>query len=115
MNQAKTKTYTGIAGTAAGADQNALAAQTPVWAGGGGFFNRYAIQVKGEGAAATTWSVTLEGSLDGKNWTTLATHSATDGSTVFAIDKPCLAVRATVGTLTLGSATAIDVYLLAAP
>lgn len=112
--QAVNKTFAGIKDTLGNGDAVAVQAAAVQWAPGGQVFNRYAIQVKGEGAGATSWSVTLEGSLDGKNWTTLITHSATDGSTSFLVDKPCIAIRANVGSLSLGSATAIDVSILAA-
>lgn len=76
---------------------------------GGKLLSKHAIQVKGTGAAATSWSVTLEGSLDDTNWTVLATHSATDGATVVVVDKPALHVRVNVGSLSLSPATDIKV------
>lgn len=45
-------------------------------------FRSFSLQVKGTGAAATAWSVVLEYSLDGVNWTTAVTHNAVDGSVV---------------------------------
>lgn len=80
---------------------------------GGTLFNRYAIQVKGVGGTLTSWSVLIEGSLDGLNWTTLATHSATDGSTVNAVDKPVDKIRVNVSALSLGTATSINVFIAA--
>lgn len=78
--------------------------------------NKFAIQAKGVGAAAGSWSVDLEGSLDGVNPTTLITHSSTDGATKWPSDnipRPVAYIRAKVNTLTLGSATALDVFILA--
>lgn len=105
MAQAVIQRYTGV--TATGALSTASAP-------GGSVFNRYAIQVKGTGAAPTSWSITVDGSLDGVNWTTIATHSSTDGSTVFAVDKPVLFIRGNVGSLVLGAATDVTVTVLAA-
>jgi hypothetical protein len=83
---------------------------------GGAPFSTYALQVKGTGAAPTSWSVTLEGSLDNANWTTIITHSATDGSTQFDTNgKPVLFVRVNVGSLSLGSATNIVIKAVAVP
>lgn len=76
----------------------------------------FAIQVKGTGAAPTSWSVNLEGSLDGTNWTTLITHSATDGSTQWsaaATPRPVTHFRSNCTALTLGTATNIVVRVLA--
>lgn len=76
---------------------------------GGKLLSKHAVQVKGVGAAATSWSVTLEGSLDDTNWTVLATHAATDGAIVSVVDKPVLHVRVNVGALTLTPATSVVV------
>lgn len=111
--QAKVVTVTGIADTVTNGDAGAKKLQLPAWAPGGNLLNKYAIQVKGVGGSLTSWTVTLEGSLDGVNWTTLATHNANDGSTVFAVDKPCLAIRATVSALSLNTATSITVTIAA--
>ena len=81
---------------------------------GGKLLSKHAIQVKGVGAAPTSWSVTLEGSLDDTNWTVLATHAATDGSSVSVVDKPVLHVRVNVGALALGAATSIVVVAASA-
>jgi hypothetical protein len=90
--------------------------QAPFSAPGGAPFATYAIQVKGTGAAPSSWSVTLEGSFDRVNWSTLITHNAGDGSTQWeTTGKPCGHVRANVGALTLGSATNIVVTALAVP
>jgi hypothetical protein len=76
-------------------------------------FANYSIQVKGVGAAPTSWTAVLQGSLDSTNWSTLITHSATDGSTQFTADKPCTFVRLNLSALSLGSATAVDIYIAA--
>jgi hypothetical protein len=76
-------------------------------------FEKYSIQAKGVGAAPTSWTAVLEGSLDSTNWTALITHNASDGSTSFAVDKPCNFVRLNLSALSLGSATAINIYLAA--
>jgi len=101
------KTYSGITATGA---QPSLAAsgQTP--------FATYAITLKGVGAAATSWTVNLEGSIDGANWTTICTHNATDGSTVWDTSgKPTMFVRPNVTALALGSATSVTVVVVAVP
>jgi hypothetical protein len=95
------KTYAGIVGT--GAQPGRLHGP------GGKLLSKHSLQVKGVGGTLTSWSVTLEGSLDDANWTVLATHSTTDGSTVVAVDKPMLHVRVNVGALSLGTATSIGV------
>ena len=76
-------------------------------------FTKYAIQAKGVGAAPTSWTAILEGSLDSTNWTTLISHTTPDGSTQFAVDKPATSVRLNLSTLSLGPATAINVYIAA--
>lgn len=107
MAQATIKPYTGIIATGALAK---------IGAPGGAPFATYAISVKGTGAAATSWTVLLEGSVDGVNWTTIATHNATDGSLVWdTAGKPTVFVRANVTALTLGPATDITVVVVAVP
>ncbi len=78
-----------------------------------------AIQVKGVGAAPTSWTIVLEGSLDGVNYTTILTHNNTDLSDgeVFwtgAVLYPCRYFRARVTALTLGGATSVDAYICGA-
>jgi len=96
------KSYAGLTTTGV---QPAIAAPT--------LFNSFAIQLKGASAAPTSWTLTLEGSLDGLNWTTIATHNAADGSTVWAIDKPSAFIRANLSALSLGSAVSVKVDLAA--
>jgi hypothetical protein len=98
-------TTTGVPQTANGASKIALA----------GGARSFGLEVKGVGAAPTSWSVNLEGSLDGVNWTALLTHNAGDGSTQWAVDKPVSQVRVNVTALTLGGASAINVNVLASP
>jgi hypothetical protein len=98
------KAFTGI--TTTGVQPQMLSAQgTP--------FNIYSVQVKGVAAAPTSWSVTLEGSNNGVDFTVLITHTTPDGSTQFAVDKPCVFIRVNVGALSLGSATSIGVFVAA--
>jgi hypothetical protein len=99
-----TKPYTGLTATGT---------FPPVGAPGSVPFSRYAIQVKGVGAAATSWTAILEGSLDSVNWTTLISHTTPDGATQWAVDKHCTFMRLNLSTLVLGSATAVNVYITA--
>lgn len=85
----------------------------PVGAPGGVPFNGYAIQAKGVGGTLTSWTAILEGSLDSANWTTLISHTTPDGATQFLVDKPCTFVRLNLSTLSLGTASAIDIYVSA--
>jgi hypothetical protein len=77
----------------------------------------FSIQVKGTGAVPTSFTVVLEGSLDGTNFDTITTFdSATlaDGKIKFtgAADYPVRYFRSRVSALALGSATNIVVTLL---
>lgn len=78
--------------------------------------SKFGLQVKGTGAAATLWSVNLEGSLDGVNFSTVLSHvTATgDGSVMWigSLEAPLLYFRSNVTALTLGSATNIVVTIL---
>lgn len=86
-----------------------------------GFVRSHALQVKGAGAAPTAWDVVLEGSLDGTSWTTICEHSSAnaqgDGTYVTnngvnhqaAWPMPALYVRVRVVSVTLGSATALNI------
>ena len=77
-------------------------------------FKYFSVQVKGTGAAATSWTVALQGSLDGVNFTDLVTHNANDGSVVFSSGVMSVAyIRVNVTALNLGSATDIVVHSLA--
>lgn len=74
---------------------------------------RFALQVKGTGAAATAWNVVIEGSLNNAQFTTILEHnsagefrSAADGETVyFDSGVPWLYFRSRLVSVTLGSAT----------
>lgn len=75
----------------------------------------FALQVKGTGAIPTLWTVVLEGSLDGTNFSTLMTHvTATgDGAVLWATGAaPVLYLRSRCTALTLGPATNITVTML---
>ena len=73
----------------------------------------FAIQVVGQGGAATLWTVNLEGSLDNSNFTTILQHTQADGdgATKWGI-APVAFFRSTCSVLTLGGATSINVTLL---
>ena len=79
----------------------------------------FSIQVVGVGATATSWSVDLKCSLDGKNWTTIISHytGVGNGETVFSGSTifPANYFKSEVTMLTLGSATAIEVFILGVP
>lgn len=74
---------------------------------------RFAMQVKGTGAAPTAWNVVIEGSLNNSQFTTILEHSnagefrnAADGETVyFDTNAPWLYFRSRLVSITLGSAT----------
>lgn len=74
---------------------------------------RFALQVKGTGAAPTAWNVVLEGSLNNAQFTTILEHSnagefrnAADGETVYVnTGAPWLYFRSRLVSITLGSAT----------
>lgn len=73
----------------------------------------YSLSVNETGGAATSWTVVLEGSLDGTNWTTLITHARTDGVGVMkwpadAIRRPVRYLRARCSAVVLGAATKIS-------
>lgn len=80
----------------------------------------FGMQVKGTGASATSWTVVLEGSLDGTNFTTLLTHTNTtqaDGSVLWssAAHTPCLYFRSRCTAVVLGGATNIVCTILGVP
>lgn len=78
----------------------------------------YSLQVKGTGAAASSWTAVLQGSNDGANWTTIISHAATDGSTQFPADatpRPYRYLRINCSALSLGSATDIVVTAVGVP
>jgi len=71
----------------------------------------FALQVKGTGASATSWTVVLQASEDGSNYFTILTHATADGdgAIVFITGKVAKYYRVNVTALTLGSATNISV------
>jgi hypothetical protein len=79
----------------------------------------YSIEVCSTGAPATAWNVTLEGSLDGVNYTTILTHTDGDGdcSTVFTTTSffPAFYFKSVCNSLTLSPATNIVVTILGTP
>ena len=74
----------------------------------GGLFRAFAWQVVTAGAP-TGLSVTLQGSLDGVNWTTIDTSTATGGETRDVSAFPATFLRANVGTLTGGTNPTVSV------
>lgn len=77
----------------------------------------FGIAVTAAGGVPTLWTVLLEGSLDGSNWSTLLTHASGGtglGVTVWsgAALTPVLFLRSRVTALTLGVATSITVLWL---
>ena len=76
----------------------------------------FAIQVVGTGAAATAWSVVLEGSLNNVNFSTIMTHTEVTGNGAVlwsgATIYPVLHFRSRVVSLTLGPATNIVASIL---
>jgi hypothetical protein len=60
-----------------------------------------------------TVSITLQGSLDGTNWTTLATSTSATGDQQYAVDKPQKYLRVNLGTLTGGTAPTVTAYVAA--
>ena len=69
----------------------------------------FSVCVKGTGAGATSWTVLVEGSNDGINWTTIISHTDSDGDgkTKVAVDFPVNFFRSHCSAVSLGSATAI--------
>lgn len=76
----------------------------------------FALQVFGVGAAATTWNVQLQGSIDGVHWSSMFVHRTVvgDGECVWSGQAkfPVRFFRSNVVTLTLGSATSLTVWIL---
>ena len=75
----------------------------------------FAVQVVGTGASATSWTVLLEGSLDGVNFDTIMTHNTATGNGKMlwsgAVLYPSRYIRSNTTAVVLGSATAIVVYV----
>lgn len=77
-------------------------------------YGKFTMQTKVTGAP-TAVSVTLEGSLDGTTWTTLATSSSLTGDQTYSVDKQQRFVRANLGTLTGGTAPTVTALIVAGP
>ena len=78
----------------------------------------FALQVKGVGAAATSWDVRLDGSLDGVNFTTIVWNGTPDGDgtvkgATWTWSAPMPYIRTRIVALTLGSATGLTVNAVA--
>lgn len=79
-------------------------------------WSNFALAVSENGGTATSWTVTLQGSLDGTTWTDLTTHQRAvegNGKIKHVVDKPCSFMRVYVTALTLNTATSINIKLLA--
>lgn len=78
-------------------------------------FKHFALQVT-ETGTVTSWTVVLEGSIDGTTFTTILSHTkAGDGSGVTVWDPravPCLYFRARCTALTLGAGTDVVARIL---
>ena len=107
MTAALKQAYTGVVGTGVCADQNGRQSIPVIDA-----MRSFAFEVAIPSGTITSWSLNLEGSLDGVNWTVLATHSTTIGSTIFAVDKPVTFLRVNVTALSLNTAPSISCYVL---
>jgi hypothetical protein len=77
----------------------------------------FTLQVKGRGAAATAWTVELQVTTDPNwGWSSILTHGTADGDAKVknVANFPSTYFRViTSGTLTLGSATHLDVRVVA--
>lgn len=105
-----TGVYSGITGTGIAKDANGgvMVALPDVG-------RTHALQVSIPSGSITSWTVALEGSLDGANWTTLITHNSSIGSTSWAVDKPVKFVRVNVSALSLNTAPSISVNYAVCP
>jgi hypothetical protein len=74
------------------------------------------MQVKGTGAAPTSWTIVLEVSLDGTNYSVVATHTNithADGSVLFVpLPAPVKKFRSRCTAISLGGASAIAVAII---
>src|SRR5688572_22784716 len=82
--------------------------------------DKFSVQVKGTGAAPTSWTVNLQISLNGSQWTTILVHNNVDsvdgGMMVSGANRyPALFFRSNVSALVLGSATNIIVTICGRP
>lgn len=58
-----------------------------------------------------SFTLTLQGSLNGTTWYTLGTTTAVAGEAQFVVDKPAQFVRATLSALTGGTAPTVSTYV----
>lgn len=76
----------------------------------------FSIQVAGTGASPTSWSVVLEGSIDGMNYTTILTHNTSTLNNIIlfsgATASPSLYFRSRCTAIVLSPATSIVVTLV---
>jgi hypothetical protein len=102
FSQARSDTYTG---TASGTAINVSTGIPKKF---------FSIQVVGTGAAATSWTVLLEGSQDGTNYTTILTHATADLDTtvLWSTAKPCQYYRSRCTAVVLGGATNIVAHII---
>lgn len=77
--------------------------------------DEFSIQAKGTGAAPTTLTAALEGSIDGVNWTPLQALAQTDDGVIKTVTQKFVTMfRINVTALTLGSATNVVFTLISA-
>ena len=77
--------------------------------------DEFTVQAKGTGAAPTTLTAALEGSIDGANWTSLQAIAQTDdGVLKFVAQKLVTMYRINVTALTLGGASNVVFSVIAA-
>lgn len=72
--------------------------------------SKFAIMVD-RTAGAAAWTVNLEGSIDGTNWSTLVAASATDGALAWVVDRPVDRIRYNV--VTVGASNTLTIVILA--
>lgn len=77
----------------------------------------YSISVRRVGGTSSTWSATLEVSLDEVNYTILLTHTqASTGVPIWAADaipKPAVAMRLNFGSLSIANGETIEAVIAA--
>lgn len=57
----------------------------------------------------TALVVNYEGSLDGVNWFLIGTDNTVGNGATFVVDRPCMQIRANIGTFTGGTNVSVDV------
>lgn len=79
----------------------------------------FTIQVKGRAAGATAWTVDVQGSLNGTEWTTIVSHGTADADGTVknsgATPWPVLYIRINTTALTIGSAAVLDIKVNGLP